>query len=421
MARIATRPGFNSSHMGGLSMSTAQQLYLLHDQFPTADAVPLATPHNCEPGPGALTVVDTEEKLSISDGVLVCAGAKASPAWGDPMLMTTGSYAVRAGLCFDCKITPTATNTWGDAGFYSTATPAAETDRFSVRFNNDATISIMDKDEPHSPELGLMPYAGGTDYWVRVLCTSAGKNYYYSLDGATWYLIWASTVGTTTPVWVGLANTSMAFSSDNWRLQEGIAVPSALADDTFTRADSALTLGSDSTGKAWTAVSGTWGISSNKAYSASDANFDIATIASGGKDGIWEATVSGTLASAVNYRIPALVFRYLDGLNFLLAYLLNSGLYLAKIDGGSLTALGAQLATTADGTDYLLRVVAAGNEITVVVLSPGDLALNAGIWYTLAGGDTKYNAYTTSGMVLIKAGSPATAARWDGFKVQGGM
>ena len=48
------------------------------------DAAPITSPRTCEPGPGLLLVVDTENKLSISNLALACTGGKASPAYGDP-------------------------------------------------------------------------------------------------------------------------------------------------------------------------------------------------------------------------------------------------------------------------------------------------------------------------------------------------
>jgi hypothetical protein len=57
---------------------------LLYDTFTTDDAAPITSPRTCEPGPGLATIVDTENKLSISGDNLVCAGGKTVPAFGDP-------------------------------------------------------------------------------------------------------------------------------------------------------------------------------------------------------------------------------------------------------------------------------------------------------------------------------------------------
>jgi hypothetical protein len=61
--------------------------------------------------------------------------------------------------------------------------------------------------------------------------------------------------------------------------------------DSFNRADSAVTLGSTDTGQAWTAHSGTWGITGNQAYCAvDDAGHNVATFAAAA-DGTLQVTL----------------------------------------------------------------------------------------------------------------------------------
>lgn len=56
--------------------------YLLRDEFTTDAAAPLASPRTCEPGPGALTIVDSGSQMSISGGALILAGVRKN--FGDP-------------------------------------------------------------------------------------------------------------------------------------------------------------------------------------------------------------------------------------------------------------------------------------------------------------------------------------------------
>lgn len=178
--------------------------------------------------------------------------------------------------------------------------------------------------------------------------------------------------------------------------------------DTFTRDDSTSTAGSD-----YTAASGdTFGISSNRLYSVSDADGDL-LIADNVEtaDGVFSARVTGTLNSATDYRSPALVFRYLDASNYLVVRLLNSAVALRKVDGGSESSLTTAATTTANGTDYTLRVWAAGNWVRVFV--DGVELIN----YELTGANTKYLDYEGAGFRLDKGGSPGTAARWDDYRV----
>ena len=44
--------------------------YLLRDEFTTAAAAPLSSPRSCEPGPGTITLVQTDGRFSISGGAL---------------------------------------------------------------------------------------------------------------------------------------------------------------------------------------------------------------------------------------------------------------------------------------------------------------------------------------------------------------
>jgi hypothetical protein len=55
----------------------------------------------------------------------------------------------------------------------------------------------------------------------------------------------------------------------------------AVVSDTFTRADSTSVIGSADTGQAWSQVSGTWGINSNRGYQSSGGSQDICVIDSG--------------------------------------------------------------------------------------------------------------------------------------------
>lgn len=183
--------------------------------------------------------------------------------------------------------------------------------------------------------------------------------------------------------------------------------------DRFNRADSAVALGSAETGQAWTANTGTWGISSNRAYSASDAEGDLATLDSGLVDGKFESIVNGS-NDMVNYRVPRLVFRgNSDASEWLGVSLFGTTLYLTKLDGALIETLASLVVNPADATDYLLRAECSGNQVDVY--QDGVLRIQ----HTLAGGDTKYAGagYTRVGLRLSKGGTPTAAARWDNLRV----
>lgn len=178
-------------------------------------------------------------------------------------------------------------------------------------------------------------------------------------------------------------------------------------DDDFDRDDSTSTAGSS-----YTAVAGTWGISSDKLYSVSDANADLLIRDTGVADGIWQARIQGTLNHASTYRSPALVFRYTDSSNYLAVRLLNGAVDLRRVSGGSESSLATASVTTADGTDYVLRVMATGARIRVFLDETEVLQ------HELAGANAKYLGYTSCGFRLDKGGSPATAARWADYRMR---
>ncbi len=183
--------------------------------------------------------------------------------------------------------------------------------------------------------------------------------------------------------------------------------------DSFTRADSATLLGTGETGQSYIASVGTWGISSNRAYSASDADGNVATMDALLNDGTFAVTLNGDL-TATNYRSPAFLFRYLDVSNFLMVRLLGGACDLFKRDLAAYTVLATAATTTADATDYRIEVVCLGTSVKVYL----DGVLK--ITHTLAGGDaTKYvgASYTRVGFMLFKAGVPTVAARWDDLRV----
>lgn len=79
------------SNLALLGAGGSGVVYLLRDEFTTAAAAPLASPRTCEPGPGTLTIVDTNNIASITGGKLRKNG---TPAVGDKT--ASGSAITRA-------------------------------------------------------------------------------------------------------------------------------------------------------------------------------------------------------------------------------------------------------------------------------------------------------------------------------------
>ena len=184
--------------------------------------------------------------------------------------------------------------------------------------------------------------------------------------------------------------------------------------DLFDRAASATAPGGD-----WTVVAGTWGISAEQLYSASDVADDQIFIDVDTSDGEIETTIRGLLNHATVYRTPRIMFRVMeDYLNarittdFLEVRLLNGQVLLRKFDLGTYSTLATGTLTTSDSTDYLVQIVFFGPRIRVFV---DRVPL---IDYALIGDDLKYLSGKQAGIFLEVAGTPAvgTTARINDFR-----
>jgi hypothetical protein len=182
---------------------------------------------------------------------------------------------------------------------------------------------------------------------------------------------------------------------------------------TGTASDSAVRIPKAESGQNWVASSGTWGISSNKIYSVTDANGDFVLIEANTDNPTIQAVVSGTLNSATNNRYMEMIFRALDSNNCLRLDYFNGAANLRKFDGGTGSLLATSGAiTTADGTNYTFTVVCNVDSITAYQNGTSIIT------HTLASTNYKYMGYTKCGLRLAKAGAPATAARVSNFYVR---
>lgn len=162
-----------------------------------------------------------------------------------------------------------------------------------------------------------------------------------------------TTTGTTT---AQRTNSSQTLPIAKWTDESGNAFltvnadDSVIATDNFTRADSPSSLGSAVAGGAWTAQNGTWGIQTNKAYTTTPSQQNVATlgaIATG--DGLLSMTLSTTGDGGP-------VFRFTNTSNYF--YYSNSSGKLGQFKAGAESAL----VTTSGGSN--------GDVIAVELLGP---------------------------------------------------
>lgn len=174
------------------------------------------------------------------------------------------------------------------------------------------------------------------------------------------------------------------------------AVAAALTD-TFTRADSATTLGSTETGQVWIAASGVWGVSTNRAYKVSGADGSLAITDAGLTDAFVSAilTRNGTGSNGS----PGIVARSsADGAAYYGVDTASGGVRLIKQGA----ALGSLASSFADGDTIGIRVV--GTSVKAFVNGVERVAVT----------DTTNTTGTHAGMRALDDVAP----RWDNFRAE---
>jgi hypothetical protein len=133
---------------------------------------------------------DTEGKLSVSGGNLVCAGGKATPAWADPALVSVRSWARLAGLTVEWQVTPGGVSVHQLLGFTDgtliggTALSAGVKEAHGIWLDNNGKWRPTNLDGNYVSPLS---YSSAQVLWGRIVCKATGAYYYASTDGkVTW-------------------------------------------------------------------------------------------------------------------------------------------------------------------------------------------------------------------------------------------
>lgn len=138
-----------------------------------------------------------------------------------------------------------------------------------------------------------------------------------------------------------------------------VAGASAIVSDSFTRANSATSLGTADTGQAWVPLSDTWGITSNTAYKVTASNQGYVVIDSGVSDCTITVTVSGTTTAG-----GGITFRATDVSNLWFVECGSGASSVYKSQTGSgLTQMASGWAAFAAGD--VMSVVLSGTSINV--------------------------------------------------------
>lgn len=213
---------------------------------------------------------------------------------------------------------------------------------------------------------GLSANGGNNQIQASWNADPSALSYDYSLDGGT-------TISNTTSASViisGLTNGTAytlqvrpvsVSSTGNWASVTVTPSPTGLTvylKDTFTRADSATTLGSPEVGGPYTVLVGTWGVASGQAYVPSGTGKAVVTFPAA-------IDVDATFQASNYLGGPSFLFRYVDANNYWRLMNYNNGWTLGRWNAGA-WAYNPINASATYATD-VARVVAIGTRIYLFI------------------------------------------------------
>ena len=188
-------------------------VYQLRDEFTTTASAPLTTPRTAEPGPGQLTIVDTENKISISGAALVVSGGKASSSWGDPAFW--GAAQTRAtGLALLASISIGSGN-FAQFGWDTDQTATGEIAAHCFYISSGQWLAGQ------AGNVQIVTVSIATAYQVALVLRSTGA-FWFIKGGAfsSWTLLWVGTTVNTATLYPSLQVYSVATTLDYCRVRQ---------------------------------------------------------------------------------------------------------------------------------------------------------------------------------------------------------
>ncbi len=328
--------------------------YVVNDQFTTDRSGGAVNGSAAEPTGGNRVVVDTNNVLSITGGVL--SFATGGLAAGDPGLWYSAITRDQGLTIIGSVTTPNPATNPMVFGFDSNQ--AGNIGSNGIQF----TGGNIQAYEGASAKAIASSYTAGTTYQTAITLRSTGA-YYFIKGGAytNWTLIWSSALQSNTPVYpaVNVRVNPNIFSVDNMRVPFAFWLPTPLAFDSFASAgaSSSETTGPDSqttSSLSWTDQIGTWSASGGTAAAtALTGGIAARTLNPSTANVLIDTAVTRSLGNA------GLVFRYQDSSNYLIAYHDGTNVKVDKVVAGVTTnvisgtgtySAGATLRIITDGT-----------------------------------------------------------------------
>lgn len=183
--------------------------YIFRDEFSDTRAAGEINNTKTTDGRATRTVVDTEDKLTISGGKLVCAGGKASPAYGNPGLWY-GEYAKAIGLALIGKLTPVNASGVLRLGFDSDQSSATAYDNIRLDSSGNLTSSLTTN------------YIGTYSAVEMILCVVLVENLAHLIvkSGGIWKLLIVQPIESGAAVYPAVTNYNLIVQTDYLRLAQ---------------------------------------------------------------------------------------------------------------------------------------------------------------------------------------------------------
>lgn len=340
----------------------AAQTYLFRDDFTTAESAPIVSPRLSEPGPGKLTVTESDGSFSI-DGNGLNFTSQSTPVWGD-LDVSSASITRAAGVI--------AKTTWNlsadDFLRFGWGTGATPVHGFYQRSNAKIYLNGSTSNEFYDTSLS-------TDYSLAVSLRADGAHFLIKEATGDWKLVWVHTGNT--------GNQPVFFSSyqavgycSNIRVPTTTYTPTPLVSSSFPDGPQGSVSASDGLGVEEsggdgvtpTEVSGSWGVNSSNRLICDDpaSNGHYAIVYESGESDVLAEAVQHMQSSGI---INGLALRWSDDNsggwvcgNFALSAPGGWGLW--EFDGASLTSR-ASIASADQSGVYRLFAVCDGSTITI--------------------------------------------------------
>jgi len=190
--------------------------FLFHDAFVTNEPAPLSSPRTAEPGPGILTITDTDNKASIASGALHLA-PHSTPAGGDPGVWG-GALARTCGRALLARVTLAAINTSVKIGWDSDQASTAQHN--SLSFNSDGKIDPTTSGSTAAADTATYTTAQQD---LAIILRAAGA-YFLRRTSTDWDLLWADDTDTTATLYPAITNYNATLDAD-WLRVAGLPAP----------------------------------------------------------------------------------------------------------------------------------------------------------------------------------------------------